>query len=679
MASKSKKPKPAVTKPSSPKVTKRAPARARPSRAAKTKKPRAKKEPSTSGSGFGWRLTKAVLSLTIWSVVALGFVLAYYAWDLPDIAQTNTAGTRKAGYTILAKDETVLARTGDIFGETVSLSELPSFVPDALIAIEDRRFYSHPGVDLVGIARAMWVNISAGGLRQGGSTLTQQVAKNLFLSPDRTLKRKIQEVMLAFWLEHSLSKEQILEIYLNRVYLGAGAYGVDAASRLFFGRPARDVTLFQAAVLAGLPKAPSRLNPLSSPTAAAERANLVLDSMVAAGSLSASDAKAAKRNTVATKAPGGSDRSGRYFADWVVGRAADTVGNSDQDLIIQTTLDPALQKLAEESVKRAASGMREGGARQIAIVAMDPDGAVRALVGGTNWLKAPFNRAVHGKRQPGSTFKLFVYLAALEAGMQRSELVDPRNINLGGWSPSDFAATPTTPVTLEEAFIRSLNTGAVVVGEKAGRDAVINMARRLGVASSLSPDRSLALGVHDMTLLEMTGAYAAVANGGYAAYPYGVRQIQDRQGKSLFTRSGQGNDRLFAATIGADMDVMLKSTIREGTGRRATIERTAGGKTGTTQDYRDAWFVGYTNDLVTGVWVGNDDATPMQKVTGGSLPAEIWKDFMVRAITMRPERPTPYTGTTPVTETRSLPQSILDAISSGPETPPAPAEPPHRD
>ncbi len=614
--------------------------------AAKTRRRDGSSAPAEAASprrrSWIWTLTKAGLSLGIWAGVAGLILLVYFAWDLPEIADIEKASDRAAGFAVVDSKGGVVARSGAVYGDRVRLADLPDHLPNALIAIEDRRFRSHPGVDPVGLARAAWTNLLAGRVRQGGSTLTQQLAKNLFLTPDRTLKRKIQEALLALWLESTLSKDQILEIYLNRVYLGGGAYGVDAAARLFFGVPARRVTLFQSAVLAGLPKAPSRYNPLADPEQAARRAAVVLNAMAATGTITQAEADAAKQTVVRPKTARAGNRFARYFADWAIGRAADIAGGRDRDLIIQTTLDPALQKLAETVVAGHMPALEEAGATQAALVAMRPDGAVLAMVGGRDWLKYPYNRAVHARRQPGSTFKLFAFLAGLEAGLTPDSPVDPRQGVIGDWTPRDFGQTPDRPIPMREALWRSLNSATVVIGEKAGRANVVEIARRLGLSTDLSTDRSLTLGVHDVTLLEMTGAYAAIANGGMTVPPYTVMRIADRSSGVLYTRPAGRPERALDPRVGSQMDAMLQAVIARGTGRNAQIGRPAAGKSGTSQDYRDAWFIGYTPALVAGVWIGNDDASPTERITGGGHPARLWKDFMAEATALLPDRPSAY-------------------------------------
>jgi penicillin-binding protein 1A len=572
------------------------------------------------------------LVVVIWVGLLGTAVLVYFAYDLPDpIASAKV--TRRPAITLLANDGSVLAAHGDLHGDSILAHEAPPYLIQAILATEDRRFYDHFGVDLLGILRAAWVNLRAGRVVQGGSTLTQQVAKNLFLTNERTVKRKVQEFLLSIWLEKIFTKDQILSIYLNRVYLGAGTYGVDAASRRYFNRSVRDISLYQAAILAGLPKAPSRLNPVSSPERAHRRAREVLQNMVEAGMLSSGEAETAARD--ANAAIPGAEQGGRggYFADWVLDRVDDFVGTQDRDLVVRTTLDPVQQRNAEAAL---VSVLREKGlsrgASQGALVAMDFRGAVRAMVGGLDHGTSPFNRASQARRQPGSAFKPFIFLAGLEAGYTPDSVLEDAPITVEGWTPSNYANTHRGPVTLTEALALSLNTVAVRVSESAGRTNVVQVARRLGVIGDLSPSPSIALGVFEVSPLDLTAAYVPFANGGFAMQPHGIVSITDGEGKILYRREAAGVRQVMSPEHARQMDHMLSAVVSWGTGKAATLlDREARGKTGTSQDYRDAWFVGYAGRTLAGVWVGNDKNRPMDKVTGGSLPTEIWHKFMVGA------------------------------------------------
>jgi len=596
-------------------------------------------EKDTKGSGWFWTLFKWTATVGVWGAIAAAGIAAWYATDLPDIDDALQA-TRRPTVTLLAADGSLLATRGDLYGLPLRVSDLPKVLSQAVLATEDRRFYSHFGLDVIGIARAAYRNVRAGRIVQGGSTITQQVAKNLFLTPERSLKRKVQEVLLSLWLEHKFSKDQILTIYLNRVYLGAGTYGVDAAARRYFGVPAKRMTTYEAALVAGLLKAPSRYNPRANPGLAKKRTAQVLKNMIAAGYLSAKQAKAASDHRQRRRAAAGPP--GRYFTDWVLDQVADYLSPGDRDITVTTTLNPALQAAAERRLKAALDGPgKKAGASQGALVALAGDGAVRALVGGRNYGASSFNRATQARRQPGSAFKPFVFLAGLESGMRPGDTVEDAPIRIGDWSPRNFKRQFLGPVSMAEALARSLNTAAVRVGQRAEISRVAQVAARLGIPGNILPTPSLALGTHDVSLIDLTAAYAAFANGGTAAWPFGIRNITDGGGKTLYRRSGSGPGRVIEARHVAAMNQMMSGVIAEGTGRAAHLDRPAAGKTGTSQNHRDAWFVGYTADLVAGVWVCNDNGAPMKRVTGGGLPAVIWQRFMTDAHRGRAKRPLP--------------------------------------
>lgn len=570
----------------------------------------------------------------IWGFVLSAAVVGWFAWDMPDPDEALARDVRRPGVTILATDGTPLLKVGDLYGTPVKLTDLPVHVPHALLATEDRRFYSHPGIDPIGIARALYTNIVAGGVRQGGSTLTQQLAKNLFLSRDRTIRRKVQEALLAFWLEARYGKDRILEIYLNRIYLGAGAYGVDAAARRYFGKPATQVTLWQAAVLAGLPKAPSALNPFRAPGKAATRAREVLDDMVRAGFLSAAEAQAAKRDTVTTVPVDSAGAQTRWLAEWAVDRAADILGGVDRDILVETTLESNVQRAAEAAAARIGPEARARDASEMALVAMRPDGAVAALLGGADRRGSAFNRAVHGKRQPGSAFKLFVYLAAFEGGLTPDTKIDDRIAPIEGWSPRNAGAGYRGVVTLREGVARSINTVAVAAMETVGRDKVVDMARRMGITADLNPDPALALGVYEVSPMEMAGAYATLAAGGHAATPYVIRRVRDAaDGSVIYEREPGLGPRILSPGVVAMANDIFGASVAWGTSKAAALpDRPAAGKTGTTQDYRDAWFAGYTPQLTAVIWMGNDSGAPTDGVYGGLYPAQMWRAFMERAL-----------------------------------------------
>ena len=572
------------------------------------------------------RLARWTLVLGIWIGVAAAGAVAWYAWDLPDLSRLETP-TRRPAVLLRTADGAMLARYGQLYGGAVRFDELPGFFVEAVSSIEDRRFFEHPGIDVWGILRAAVANIRAGKIRQGGSTLTQQLAKNLFLTPDRTVRRKIQEAIVALWLEARFSKRQIFEIYINRVYFGSGAYGVAAAARRYFGGTVGDLSLFEAAVLAGLLKAPSRYSPVRDADAAKGRGLRVLRSMVDAGKLTEAEARAALRTPLRLRAETGA--GARYFADWVLERAVGYIGRTSRDVEIRTTMDARLQRIAEHHARTLlAKEEKTRRVSQVALVAMSLDGAVRAMVGGRVYSASQFNRATQARRQPGSAFKLFVYLAGLEAGLVPDSVFVDKPVRVAGWRPRNYDGRFHGAMPLRRAFARSINSVAVQVSERAGRRRVIDAARRLGITTPIAPHPSLALGASEVTLIELTAAYAAVANGGIAVWPYGIASMEAVGGKRLYRRTGGPQARVIEKGRAQALRRMLREVVRGGTGRAARLGGSEAGKTGTSQGFRDAWFVGFAGDLVAGVWVGNDDDRPMKKVTGGGLPARIWRAFM---------------------------------------------------
>ena len=566
---------------------------------------------------------------------------AWLAFDLPDVDRLGEIEKRPS-VTLLDRNGDIFATYGDLYGEAVTLAELPSYLPQAVLAMEDRRFYEHEGIDPKGLLRAVYTNIVEWDLVQGGSTITQQLAKNVFLTHDRTIRRKGQELMLALWLERHFTKDEILALYLNRIYFGAGTYGVEAASQRYFGKSARDVSTYEAAMLAGMIRAPSRYNPLSNRALAEERARVVLDAMVRAGYMSDGEAKAVAEGTIGG-APGNVARpAGQYFADWVMDQLPDYVGLTDTDLVVQTTLDPGLQALAEEKVATLIA--EEGpaaGVSQGALISMTPDGAVRALVGGARYAESQFNRATQALRQPGSAFKPFVYLAAFEAGFTPDSMMFDGPISIDGWQPANYDGKYYGDVTLREAMARSLNSVAAQLVGRVGSQQVVEVARRLGIASAMMATPSIALGTSEVTLLELTGAYATFVNYGHVVLPRGIERVSDGEGNVIYERGGEGAGAVVAPLQVVQMQDVLQAGVGWGTGRAADIGRPQGGKTGTANDYRDAWYVGFTAELVTGIWLGNDDNTPMTDVTGGRLPAQLWASFMKPAVANEAPQPLP--------------------------------------
>ena len=575
----------------------------------------------------------------IWGGIALAAAVVWYAYDLPNVDDMDGV-SRAPNVTIVSDDGTKIASFGGIYGEPVGIASLPPYLPQAVIAVEDRRFYDHFGVDLRGLARASWRNFRAGRIVEGGSTITQQLAKNLFLSPERTIRRKVQEILLALWLEHRFTKDQIFSIYLNRVYLGAGAYGVDAAARRYFGKSAREVSLYEAALLAGLLKAPSRLNPLRNPDRADARTGLVLVAMQATGAISEAEAESAKAGgataSIAVKgwAP--------YFADWIMAQLSGYLGGIGTDVSVTTTLDPALQRIAEEELQAllAQSGAARG-VSQAAVVILDKNGAVRAMVGGQDYRESQFNRASQALRQPGSAFKPFVYLAGLETGVYTPDTkVLDAPIDIAGWRPRNYADKYYGEVTLRESFARSLNSVAVRITDQVGPKKVAAAAQRLGVTTELAANGSIALGTSEVTLLELTAAYAAFANQGYGVWPHGIREISGARGQMLYRRQELAEpSRLVAPEDVRDMVDLMTAAVAWGSGKAANPGRWSAGKTGTSQGFRDAWFLGFSGPLIAGIWMGNDDNAPMKGVTGGSLPAQLWGRIIRRALEGQPDEP----------------------------------------
>src|SRR3954467_2379130 len=566
--------------------------------------------------------------LGLWAGIALIGVVVWVGAHLPAI-QALEIPKRPPTIEITGLDGSVLATRGEMPGANVPLKELPPYLPKAFIAIEDRRFYSHHGVDPLGILRAAVANVLHRGVSQGGSTLTQQLAKNLFLTQERTLQRKLQEVELAFWLERKHSKAAILELYLNRVYFGSGAYGVEAAAQRYFGKSARNVTVAEAAMLAGLVKSPSRLAPNRNPEGAEKRAQIVLAAMADAKFITQAQAQASIGHpSYNVKAAGAGTIN--YVADWIGEVLDDLIGQIDQSITVETTIDPKLQSVAEASIidELAAKSVKFN-VTQGALVAMTPDGAVRAMVGGRNYAESQYNRAVTAKRQPGSAFKPFVYLTAIEAGLTPETIRQDAPLDVKGWKPENYSHEYFGAVTLTQALSLSLNTVAGRLALEVGPKNVARTAYRLGISSKLDANASIALGTSEVSLTELVGAYAPFANGGIGVSAHVVTKIRTAEGKVLYARPPEQLAQVVETGHVAMMNTMMQETLLSGTARKAEIPGwTAAGKTGTSQDFRDAWFIGYTANLVTGVWLGNDDNSPTRKATGGGLPVEVWTRFM---------------------------------------------------
>ena len=578
--------------------------------------------------------------LAVWGLIFAVVFFAVFARDLPDTSTLYDVD-RQPSITYLDRSGALIAVRGTQMAPPVDLDALPDYVPAAFIAIEDRRFYHHPGFDPIGMSRAMALNLKAGRVVQGGSTITQQLAKNLFLTPDQNLKRKVQELMLAVWLELKFTKKEILALYLNRVYFGAGAYGIEAASQRYFDKSADKLTVGESALLAGLLKAPSRYSPVSESERAATRANVVLNEMVETGAITAAQRDAAVAEPVRVSRTLASQHA-QYFIDWLDKQIRGLVGEPTEDMVVETTLDLTLQTDAERAVRRILDRDKGRGVEQAALVALDGEGRVRAMIGGGSYADSQFNRATDARRQAGSAWKPFVYLAAVEAGYTPTTPVVDQPVTIGGWSPRNYSGNFSGQMTLAQAVAQSTNTVAAYVADQVGRDSVARAARRLGVTSEIGLQPSMALGAVEVSPLEMAQAYDAFANGGKRVEAYGISRIRTPSGRVIYQHGTGENGQAINNPSLYYMNQMLRGVITSGSGRSAAIGgRDIAGKTGTTSDYKDAWFVGYTGGFVAAVWVGKDDNKAMRGVTGGSSPAAIWRGFMESALPKLAVQPIP--------------------------------------
>ena len=559
-------------------------------------------------------------------VITFGAYLGYCFLTMPNI-EDAVSRTRQPSTVIVAENGNEIQSFGQVYSEVVRSEELPQYVIDAIISTEDRRFYSHFGFDFISFTRAMVTNLFKGRYAQGGSTITQQVAKNLFLTPNKTIKRKVQELLLAFWLENKFSKEQILTLYLNRVYLGAGTYGIEAASQKYFQKSSRDLNLKEAAVIAGMLKAPSRYNPIASQERALERARVVLQNMVNNNTISEEEKEAALKMRMGpekySKVEGG-----KHFADWVYAETNDYVGERDNDVYVYTTLDQDLQQKAEKVLRENIIKNSGRNVTQGAVVVLDKTGAIKAMVGGINYEASQFNRATQALRQPGSAFKTFFYLEALIEGWKPEDKLQDRPIQIGNWRPENISKKYYGEVTLEQALVKSYNLATIDLARQISLSNVIKLAKKMGISTPLEKSAALALGVSEVKILDMAAAYATLANGGYAVWPYAIKEIYTRDGYQIYVRSDNEPTRIVKEKFINRLTPMLEKVISQGTGKAANIWRFSAGKTGTSQDYRDAWFAGFTDDLICVVWVGNDDNSPMKGISGGNLPAKIWRQIM---------------------------------------------------
>ena len=576
-------------------------------------------------------LVRAVLSFGLLAILGVSVWMVHLARTLPDLSGLEAA-PRSGEVVLLDRNGRTIARRGEVSQEAIQADALPQNLVDAVLAVEDRRFYGHFGVDLIGTTRAALANLRAGRVVQGGSTITQQLAKNLFLTSERTYRRKAQEMMLALWLERRFSKDEILALYLNRVYFGAGAWGAEAASRRYFGKPADQLSIGEAALLAGLLKAPSRYAPTHDATRASVRATVVLDLMLASGRITEVEridvAQIPIRVSRGVSSPGAG-----WFADWVLPQVRELSGGHDGDLIVRTTLDVNAQRAAEAALRLGlntpdwARGAREG-----ALIALDGAGGVAAMVGGSDYERAPFNRAVNARRQPGSAFKPFVYLTAIEAGYSPQDVFEDAPVQYGDWAPENYNGRYDGEMSLERAFARSSNAVAVQVADAAGRGWVLRTARRMGIESPLQNTRSLALGAYEVTPIELAGAYLPFMNGGRTVEVHAVTAIETGEGETLYQREPSPGELGMAGRVLAQMDQLFSASVAYGTSRGAAAAgHEVRGKTGTTNDFRDAWFAGWSGGLAAVVWMGNDDFSPTEGAVGGAGPARVFARFIEAA------------------------------------------------
>jgi penicillin-binding protein 1A len=582
----------------------------------------------TSGHGIVATLFNWGGTVILWGILFVGIVMGYFAYSLPDISGIDVIEKRPS-MVLKASNGTRFATYGDLYGRLLKPDQIPERMKEAILATEDVHFYNHFGINPFSLMRAAWRNYQAGRVVEGGSTLTQQLAKNLFLTPERSIQRKIREVLLAFWLEANYSKDELLALYLNRVYFGSGTYGIDAATRKYFAKDISKLTTAEAAMLAGLVKAPTYYAPTVNLKRAQQRSTVVMRRMQDVGYLTKAEADKLVKNPAILRHAGSNFRNVRYFSDWVVAEVRAFIGRTEDDLEIITTLDLSQQKAAEQSIeKQLAKNAKKFKVSQAALVAMTPRGAVTAMVGGRYYSKSPFNRATSARRQPGSVFKTVVYAAGFENGRSPEDIYVDGPINIGGWKPKNYTKRYKGPMNLRDAYAQSINTVAIKLTEDIGRGRVADMAQKLGLTGKFPTHPSISLGTNEVTLLEMTAAYGVIANGGRGVIPFGVQEIRNSRGKIIYQRQSSGRGQMLSGRTVNQMRDVMGATMNLGTGRAANPGFAAAGKTGTTQGYRDAWFIGFTPTTIAGVWFGNDNGAATKKVTGSNLPSYTWKTFM---------------------------------------------------
>lgn len=573
----------------------------------------------------------------LWASMAMFMLLVYFSYNIPNTDRLYD-DFRKPTVKLLSQDNKLIAQIGDVYGDFVNYEDMPHYLIDAVTSTEDRRFFDHFGLDVFGLVRAFYVNMKAGRVVQGGSTITQQLAKVVFLTPDRTIERKIKEVLFSIYLERRFTKEEIMTMYLNRIYFGSGNYGISAAAWSYFDKKVKDLTLYESAILAGLIKAPSRYSPLNNAELSRQRADQVIQNMIENNKITTEQLLLHSFGKEEFKVGKGHLINNSYFSDWINEQLADYAGAVNGDITVKTTLDTGLQKLAEKTLNDYLDKFgRKDRISQGAMVVLSPDGQVLAMVGGRDYRESQFNRVTQAYRQPGSAFKLFVYLAALEKGYLPDDILSDEAVDIDGWSPKNWDRKHVGNVSLRDAFANSINSIAVKLTKDVGLPDIIGMARRLGITSDINNDLSSALGTSEVTLLELAGAYAHLANFGKPVWIHGILEITDKDGSIVYQRQESENPPVISIQSTAEMNELLVNVIDEGTGKNAKIDREVAGKTGTSQNSKDAWFIGFTTNYVVGVWVGNDDNAPMDKVGGGGVPAKIWKNFMEQANKNKPD------------------------------------------
>ena len=608
------------------------------------------KKKSSKKSSWKWALFKFIFFTALIIFLLLGGYILYCYLTMPDI-QKAVSRTRQPSTVIMAENGNDIAKFGNVYAQVIYPDKLPKNLTDAIIATEDRRFYKHNGFDAIGFSRAMVTNIFHRRYAQGASTISQQVAKNIFLTPNKNIKRKVQELLLARWLEQKFTKNQIMALYLNRVYFGSGNYGAEAAANWYFNKNVYQLNLREAAILAGMLKAPNRYNPILQREAALKRANVVLENMKKNKFITEKQYKEALNLPVSN---GQQYRvtGGKHFAQYVYDEVNGFIGERSEDIVVMTTLDQKLQETAEKIMRAKIYAAKDQNVTEGAVVIMDKEGAVKAMVGGVDYNRSQFNRAVQAKRQPGSSFKPFVYLTALQYGFTPETTINDAPITIGKWKPENYTKRYYGNVTMTYALVHSLNAATVNLSRELMLKDIARNAHKMGITTEIKQTPSMVLGTNAVKVIDMAAAYTTIANGGKSVWPHAINEVATRDGKQLYVRKADKGDQIIEPKVVKQLTSMMEKVINQGTGHKARLPIFAAGKTGTTQNYRDAWFIGWTNKYVAAVWVGNDNDKPMNKVGGGSLPAEIWHDIMITTL-----KDTPAT-----TETASENDDIADLI-----------------